>query len=128
MEIKNAKYANAENTIIDVEIEHPVYGWIPYTFNVEEEDTGFDAEIREWLKTATIEAYTDPTLTEQQQIANQVAEYKTYLASTDYIVTKLAEYTALGKDTSELLTKYATKLETRDEYRTYVDANDVSNS
>ena len=31
MEIRNLKFMNAENTIIDCEYNHPVYGWIPFT-------------------------------------------------------------------------------------------------
>ena len=28
---RNLRYANAEGTLIDMEIEHPIYGWIPFT-------------------------------------------------------------------------------------------------
>ncbi len=31
MQIKNPVYANADETNIDLEIEHPDYGWIPFT-------------------------------------------------------------------------------------------------
>lgn len=31
MKIKNAVWTNSENTIIDCEIEHPQFGWIPFT-------------------------------------------------------------------------------------------------
>lgn len=31
MQIKNLKWANAKNTLIDLEINHPQYGWIPFT-------------------------------------------------------------------------------------------------
>lgn len=31
LEYRNAQYANAEKTMIDVEINHPVFGWIPFT-------------------------------------------------------------------------------------------------
>ena len=31
MLIRNLQYANAEGTLIDIEIEHPTYGWIPFT-------------------------------------------------------------------------------------------------
>ena len=33
MQAKNPKWANAENTLIDLEVEHPEYGWIPFTVN-----------------------------------------------------------------------------------------------
>jgi len=31
MLIRNLQYANQEGTLIDIEIEHPTYGWIPFT-------------------------------------------------------------------------------------------------
>lgn len=36
MEIKNPQWANAERTLIDVEIQHPVFGWIPFTASPED--------------------------------------------------------------------------------------------
>lgn len=33
MEVRNPRYANADKTLIDVEILHPVFGWIPFTAN-----------------------------------------------------------------------------------------------
>lgn len=30
---KNPQWANAEQSLIDCEIEHPVFGWIPFTAN-----------------------------------------------------------------------------------------------
>lgn len=39
MDAKNPKYADQSNTAIDLEVNHPVYGWIPFTatsYDVEE--------------------------------------------------------------------------------------------
>ena len=33
VQISNPRWANAEQTVIDCEIEHPVHGWIPFTAN-----------------------------------------------------------------------------------------------
>ncbi len=68
MEIKNAIYKSEDKKIVDVEIEHPTYGWIPYTFNFDEPDSELGKEVREWLKTATIEPYILPTLTIDEQL------------------------------------------------------------
>ncbi len=57
---KNAQYKNEEKTIVNVEINHPSYGWIPYTFNSNEADESYDKEIREYLATANIESYVEP--------------------------------------------------------------------
>ena len=60
----------------------------------------------------------DKELTEQK-----IQEYKAYLASTDYIVTKIAEAQALGEDTAILLSKYAVELQQRKEVREFIGAN-----
>jgi len=57
MEIRNAISRNIDNTIVDVEINHPIYGWIPYTFKSNEPDESFDLAVREYLYTATIANY-----------------------------------------------------------------------
>ena len=61
MNIKNAVYKDNERVLVDVEIEHPQVGWIPYTFKSDESDESFDAEIREYLKTASIGSFV-PTI------------------------------------------------------------------
>ena len=33
MQVKNPQWANAEHTLIDLEVEHSQYGWIPFTAN-----------------------------------------------------------------------------------------------
>lgn len=55
--------------------------------------------------------------------ALKIAEAKAYLASTDYIVTKIAEAQALGEDTTLLLSQYAVELQQRKEARAFVGAN-----
>lgn len=64
--IKNAVYKNIEKTIVDVEIEHPSYGWIPYTFNNTTPDESFDVLVREYLLSATILDYSAPSFTIEQ--------------------------------------------------------------
>lgn len=66
MNIRNAKFVNPEETIVDVEIEHPQYGWIPYTFHYDSKDESFDEQIREYLQTATILKYIEPSKTAQE--------------------------------------------------------------
>lgn len=33
MQVKNPQWANTQHTLINLEIEHPEYGWIPFTAN-----------------------------------------------------------------------------------------------
>ena len=40
LEFRNAKYF--VNNWIDCEINHPVYGWIPFTINPEDDGSKFD--------------------------------------------------------------------------------------
>ena len=41
-EIRNAVSINAENTIFDLEINHPDFGWIPYSLNPDDSDNTID--------------------------------------------------------------------------------------
>ena len=70
-----------------------------------------------------VELHINPPKTEEQIIAEKVIEYKTYLANTDYIVTKIAEAQALGEDTPPLLSKYQVQLQQRKEAREFIGAN-----
>ena len=38
-EVRNAKSLQLDNLLMDVEINHPNYGWIPYTLNPNDTDT-----------------------------------------------------------------------------------------
>jgi len=44
-EVRNAKALDAENTQFDVEINHPEYGWIPYTLTPWDTDTTIDNSV-----------------------------------------------------------------------------------
>lgn len=66
MKIRNAIYKNAEKTLIDVEIEHPTFGWIPYTFDQFGTD-GISVTVKDFLETAKIASYEEPTLTREEQ-------------------------------------------------------------
>ena len=38
MQYRNAKYIDSDGQIIDCELNHPVYGWIPYTLDPNDTD------------------------------------------------------------------------------------------
>jgi hypothetical protein len=61
IEIKKPVYTNAEKTQIDVELNHPQFGWIPYTFHTDTTDESFDELIREYLQKddTVIEPFTE---------------------------------------------------------------------
>ena len=41
-QVRNAQSLNVENTAYDVEINHPDYGWIPYTLDPSDTDMTID--------------------------------------------------------------------------------------
>lgn len=40
--VRNAQSMSADNLYMDVEIEHPIYGWIPYSVTPHDTDTTID--------------------------------------------------------------------------------------
>ena len=60
-EVRNAASMNAANTIIDVEINHPEYGWIPYLLTDYDEDTTIDNDAVMALIGTDFTAYVAPT-------------------------------------------------------------------
>ena len=53
---------------------------------------------------------------------NQINEAKNYLASTDWIVTKIGDVQILGGDTTGLLEQYNLELSKRDECRALINS------
>lgn len=80
--------------------------------------TELDSEQKEIVK-AIQEAFVPTPQEELDRLANEqkVQEAKNYLASTDWIVTKLNEYNLLGIDIVPLLEKYSIELTKREECR-----------
>jgi hypothetical protein len=60
-EVRNAKSMNASNTSIDVEINHPEYGWIPYLLTDYDTDTTINNDELLELIGSDYAAYVPPT-------------------------------------------------------------------
>lgn len=107
MEIRNAIYKSQDNNIVDCEINHHIFGWIPYTFKFDEEDESFDSEVREYLKTADILPFKEKT--EAQIVAVKIQEANSYLASTDWVEPYLLRHElgieVLDADSNKLIIK-----------------------
>ena len=59
--VRNAVSLNAENTRFDLEIQHPDYGWVPYTLDPDDTDeTVNNTELRSLIGT-NFTAYAAPT-------------------------------------------------------------------
>lgn len=59
-EIRNAKWNNSEHTSFDVELNHPEFGWIPFTVIQSEEEGTYCYKIWAIKDTLTIQEYTPP--------------------------------------------------------------------
>jgi len=58
---RNAKAIKADNTSFDVEINHPEFGWIPYTLHPEDTDDTINNDNLKTLIGSDFTAYTAPT-------------------------------------------------------------------
>tara|TARA_B100000035_G_C20912248_1_gene514536 strand:+ start:184 stop:603 length:420 start_codon:yes stop_codon:yes gene_type:complete len=67
--IRNAKSLNADDTAFDVEIEHPEFGWIPYTLDPADTDQTISNESLLALIGNDFIAYTPPTQAELDEKA-----------------------------------------------------------
>ena len=63
-EVRNAQSLNAENTMFEVDINHPDYGWIPYGLNPDDTDMTVDNSVLLELIGSDFEAYVAPTQAE----------------------------------------------------------------
>jgi hypothetical protein len=63
-EVRNAQSLNAENTMFDVEINHPEHGWIPYGLNPDDTDMTVDNSVLLGLIGSDYAAYVAPTQAE----------------------------------------------------------------
>lgn len=68
-ETRNARSVNAENTIFDVEIKHPDYGWIPYTLDPSDIDETINNDDLRSLIGSNFAAYVAPTQDELDDVA-----------------------------------------------------------
>lgn len=113
MNIKNARYSSQDKLSVDVEVEHPNYGWIPYTFKTNEPDTSYDSDIRQWLQSATILPYEDIEArpkTQEQILADKLFDAQLLLDTTEF---KFNDDYDL-KDTPEWLELKAKRQEARE--------------
>ena len=59
-ELRNARSLQADNQRLDVEINHPQHGWIPYTIDPADDDATIDNAALLYLIGADFEAYIAP--------------------------------------------------------------------
>lgn len=108
-EARNARSMNATNTVIDVEINHPDYGWIPYLLTDYDTDTTIDNDAVMALIGNTFAAYVPPTQAELDEAAAQAvrAERNMKLATeVDPIAGNALRWAALDAETQAAWAAY----------------------
>ena len=112
-EVRNAASMNAANTSIDVEINHPDYGWIPYLLTDFDEDTTIDnAEVMALIGT-DFTAYVAPTQAElDAATATQVRHERDNILVTvvDPLVSNPLRWADLTADQQTAWCQYRTDL------------------
>ena len=94
-EYRNAKAIKADNTSFDVEINHPQWGWIPYTLHPEDTDNTINNDDLKTLIGSDYAAYTAPTDAEKAALIRMLRETK-LIDEVDPIVSNPLLWSDLG--------------------------------
>ena len=112
-QVRNAQSLNSDNTRMDVEINHPTYGWIPYTLDPSDTDTTVDNEAVMSLIGADFTSYVAPTQADLDAgTALQVRSDRDYklLTEVDPLVSNPLRWTELTSDKQTEWSQYRTDL------------------
>lgn len=111
--IRNAVSLQSDNLRMDVEVNHPVYGWIPYTLDPADTDMTIDNGAVMALIGENFTPYVAPTQAElDAEAAATVREQRNLLLSTevDPIVSNPLRWAELTGDEQFEWTQYRTDL------------------
>jgi hypothetical protein len=111
--IRNATSLNADNTKFDLEIEHPQFGWIPYTLDLTDDDETIDNDALLALIGDDFTAYVAPTQAElDAEAAALVRGQRDYLLQTevDPIVSNPLRWGSLSDEQQLAFTVYRQNL------------------
>tara|TARA_R110001606_G_scaffold89553_2_gene201077 strand:+ start:121 stop:534 length:414 start_codon:yes stop_codon:yes gene_type:complete len=112
-EVRNAASLQSDNLRMDVDINHPVHGWIPYTVDPADTDTTIDNAAVMALIGTDFTAYVPPTQEElDAQAAAQVRGERDQrlVAEVDPIVTNPLRWADLTAAEQAEWTQYRTDL------------------
>jgi len=112
-EYRNAQSLNADNTCMDVEINHPDYGWIPYTIDPRDTDMTVSNEDLLSLIGSDFTAYTAPTQAElDAQAASEARMARDYLlrSEVDRIVSNPLRWADMTSEKQSEWSQYRTDL------------------
>jgi hypothetical protein len=112
-EFRNARSMNAENTIIDVEINHPEYGWIPYLLTDFDTDNTIDNDSLMSLIGTNFTPYVAPSQEELDATTASQVRYERnerLVSEVDPIVTNPLRWADLTAEKQNEWTQYRTDL------------------
>jgi hypothetical protein len=107
-EVRNAASLQADNLRMDVEINHPQHGWIPYTLDPADTDTTIDNDAVMALIGTDFTAYVAPTQAELDAAAaaDVRADRDGRLLEVDAIAGNALRWAALDADTQAAWATY----------------------
>ena len=112
-QVRKAQSLNSDNTRMDVEINHPTYGWIPYTLDPSDTDTTVDNEAVMSLIGTDFTSYVAPTQAELDAVtALQVRSDRDYklLTEVDPLVSNPLRWAELTSNKQTEWSQYRTDL------------------
>ncbi len=107
-EVRNAVSLQSDNLLMDVEINHPQHGWIPYTLDSADTDTTIDNDAVMALIGTDFTAYVAPTQAELDaaEAASVRADRDYRLVEVDAIAGNALRWAALDADTQTAWATY----------------------
>ena len=107
-EVRNAQSLQSDNLRMDLEINHPTHGWIPYTVDPSDTDTTVDNAAILALVGSNFSAYVAPTQDElDAALAVQVRAQRDLLLSVvDVVVSNPLRWASLTSDKQNEWTVY----------------------
>ena len=107
-EVRSAQSLQSDNLRMDVEINHPTYGWIPYTVDPSDTDMTVDNAAILALVGNNFSAYVAPTQAElDAALAAQVRSSRDLLLSVvDVVVSNPLRWASLSSDKQNEWTVY----------------------
>jgi hypothetical protein len=111
-EVRNAASLQSDNLRMDVELNHPDYGWIPYTLDPDDTDTTIDNDAVMALIGTDFTAYVAPTQSElDAALADEVRSDRDYrILTVDQVVSNPLRWAGLTADKQAEWSQYRTDL------------------
>jgi len=112
-QVRKARSLNSDNTRMDVEINHPTYGWIPYTLDPSDTDTTVDNDAVMSLIGTDFTSYVAPTQADLDAgTALQIRSDRDYklLTEVDPLVSNPLRWSELTSDKKTEWSQYRTDL------------------